>query len=166
MGAARPVVDGAAARAPLVRNAAAPSPSGSERQTIPGRRYYPVRELDVRPGIKTHTEPEYPESAVQGALSGKVVIRLYIDESGTVERITVLRADPPGIFERSAERAFAQARFTPGMKDGRPVPVQMTLEVEFETLQRQQGSAIPRSAEVAAIPLTQAQRAWQALRSG
>lgn len=98
-----------------------------------GARYYTPRELDVKPGIMTRTEPEYPEAAARRFLSGKVVLRLFIDESGAVERALALRADPPGYFEQSAERAFGAARFTPGMKDGRAVKVQLTLEVSFES---------------------------------
>jgi TonB family protein len=102
---------------------------------LPKPRYYLTRELDVRPGITTRVEPEYPEAAARRALSGKVVLRIYIDESGAVERAVALRADPPGVFEQAAERAFLAARFTPGLKGGHPVRVQMTLEVTFESAQ-------------------------------
>ena len=112
---------------------AASVPRATESAAIPGRRYYATRDLDVRPGIKTHTEPEYPEAAARRSLSGKVLIELYLDETGAVERVAILRADPPGVFEASVKRAFSAARFTPGMKEGRAVPVQMTVEVEFET---------------------------------
>lgn len=96
-------------------------------------RYYQTRELDVPPGIKTHLEPVYPDAAARRSLSGKVVIRIYINEEGTVDRVETLRAQPPGYFERSAERAFRAARFTPGMKGNRPVKTQMTIEVSFDS---------------------------------
>jgi TonB family protein len=102
------------------------------RSLLPGPRYYRTKELDVRPGIKTHVEPAYPESAARRFVTGKVVIRLFIDESGAVERVTTVKAEPPGYFEQAAERAFLAARFTPGMKGGRPVKVQMLLEVSFD----------------------------------
>jgi protein TonB len=117
----------------LSERSAAPVREAGERATIPGRRYYASRELDVRPGIRTHTEPEYPEAAARRSLSGRVLIELYIDETGTVERVAILRAEPPGVFDASVKRAFSAARFTPGMKEGRPVPVLMTLEIEFES---------------------------------
>ena len=94
--------------------------------------YYRLRELDVRPGITKNIEPEYPEAAAHRSLSGKVVIRLYIDEKGSVERVQTLRADPPGYFEQSAERAFRAAHFTPGMKGGHAVKTQMTIEVSYD----------------------------------
>jgi protein TonB len=105
---------------------AAPAPSSSDH-------YYPVRELDVRPGITKNIEPEYPAAAARRSLSGKVVIRLYIDEKGSVERVQTLRANPPGVFERSAERAFRAAHFTPGMKAGHAVKTKMTIEVSYDS---------------------------------
>lgn len=95
--------------------------------------YFLSRELDVRPGIMTRVHPEYPRAAARRLLSGSVVVRLYIDESGRVEKVQTLRATPPGYFERSAEEAFRTARFTPGIKGGAPVKVQLTLEVTFSS---------------------------------
>ena len=92
------------------------------------KRYYRSRELDVVPGIMTRTHPEFPDMA---RVSGKVLIRLFIDERGTVEHVAILRAEPPNIFEASARRAFLAARFTPGMKAGVPVKSQLTLQVDY-----------------------------------
>jgi protein TonB len=95
--------------------------------------YYPTRELDVQPGIKTRVQPEYPKVAAQRGISGKVVMRLYISEKGLVDRVEIVRAQPPGVFERSAERAFRDARFSPGMKHKHPVKTRMTIEVSFDS---------------------------------
>ena len=105
----------------------------SETQpAVPGVHYYATRELDVRPGIMTRVDPEYPERAARRFLAGKVIVRLFIDEAGKVERVAILQAEPPGYFEQPAQDAFKAARFSPGMKGGRPVKTQMTLEVNFE----------------------------------
>ena len=109
-------------------SAAAPSFS-----PLPPHRYFQTRELDVRPGILVHVRPEYPEAAARRFLSGRVVARLLIDESGAVERVAIVSAEPPGYFEESATKAFMAARFSPGMKDGRAVRVQMLLEVTFDS---------------------------------
>jgi protein TonB len=116
--------------------AAADKPQSTEtgeRPLLPRQRYYLVRELDVRPGIKTRVDPEYPEAAARRFLGGKVVISLDIDETGKVERVRTVRASPPGYFDESAARAFRAARFTPGIKDGRAVKVRMVLEITFDS---------------------------------
>lgn len=92
------------------------------------QRYYRTRELDVVPGIMTRTNPEYPDMA---RVSGKVLIRLFIDERGSVEHVAILRAEPPNVFDASARRAFLAARFTPGMKAGVAVKSQLTLQVDY-----------------------------------
>ena len=103
-----------------------------ERSLLPGLHYYRTRELDVVPGIMTQAEPAYPERAARRFLAGKVILRLFIDEYGKVERVVTVRADPPGYFEQPAEDAFRGARFSAGMKGGKPVRTQITLEVNFE----------------------------------
>jgi TonB family protein len=108
-----------------------PEQTAARPAGLPIQRYYRTRELDVRPGIMTRVEPDYPEPAARRLVAGSVRIELYIDEAGRVERVQTLQADPPGYFEESTQRAFLAARFTPGMKDGRPVKVKIRLEVKF-----------------------------------
>lgn len=112
---------------------AAGAPPGSAFAPLPLQHYYTTRELDVRPGILVRVEPEYPEGAARRFLSGRVVARLLIDASGAVEKVEIVSAEPPGYFEESAAKAFRAARFTPGMKGGRAVPVQLLLEISFDS---------------------------------
>ena len=96
---------------------------------IAAPRYLPAEELDERPQIRTHVEPAFPPDA--NVASGRVVLRLLIDESGAVDKAVVLQADPPGPFELAAVEAFSPARFSPGRKDGVAVKSAMTLELRF-----------------------------------
>ena len=96
-------------------------------------RHYPANELDVRPGIKVHVNPAYPARAARANVSGKTVLRLYIDVNGMVERVEVEHATPAGYgFEESAATAFRGARFSPAMKDGKRVRALMRIEVSFD----------------------------------
>lgn len=101
--------------------------TGSSRAAA---RYLPAAELDVRPQIMTHVNPEYPPELVAG-IRGRVVLELYIAQNGTLDRIRVARAEPPGRFEASAVKAFTGARFTPGMKKGKPVPSLVRIELTY-----------------------------------
>jgi len=112
----------------LVADAVAQDASPPEAKPARAQRYYRRRELDVVPGIMTRTDPEFPDLA---RVSGRVIVRLFIDERGRVEQVVVLRAEPAGIFEASARRAFLAARFTPGMKAGAAVKAQLTLQVDY-----------------------------------
>lgn len=106
--------------------AQAPATSRSAAAT----RYLSATDLDVRPQIMTHVMPRYPAELVSG-VRGRVVLELYISKEGALERIRVAQAEPPGRFEQSALEAFRAARFAPGVKNGKPVPSLMRIEVTF-----------------------------------
>lgn len=96
---------------------------------ISAPRYLTIEELDERPQIRSHVEPAFPPDA--NAPAGRVVLRLLIDESGTVDKAVVVDADPPGPFEAAAVEAFSPARFSPGRKNGVAVKSAITLELRF-----------------------------------
>ena len=96
--------------------------------------YLAANLLSVRPRPLGDIEPEYPEAADQR--SGKVVLRLLIGDTGHVDDVAVVRAQPPGLFDASALEAFSKARFSPGLAGGVAVKSQMTVEVEFVPLNR------------------------------
>jgi len=100
---------------------------------VPDSRHYQSNELDVRPGIKVRVNPAYPERAARENVSGKAIVRLYIDSNGSVERVEVERAAPAGYgFDESAASAFRAARFSPALKGGKRVRAQMRIEVSFD----------------------------------
>jgi protein TonB len=93
--------------------------------------YYRSGDLDVKPQIKVRVVPAYPDIAILKNLSGKVVIRVFIGETGNVDEVEVVKAIPPDIFDDSAITAFRAARFTPGMKGHKAVKSLVTLEVSY-----------------------------------
>jgi periplasmic protein TonB len=98
------------------------------REGVP--HYWPVSQLEVRPQIRTHVMPEYPTDLPSG-VNGRVVLELYLSPRGTVDRLQVLRAEPPGRFEQSAVTAFSGARFTPGMRKNKAVHSRLRIEVTY-----------------------------------
>lgn len=113
-----------------VRLAAAPSADAVEPAARGRARYWPASRLDVRPQIKTHVMPEYPAQLPSG-VNGRVVLELYISPQGTLDRVRVVHAEPPGRFEGSALKAFSAARFTPGMRKGKAVHSLVRIEVTY-----------------------------------
>ena len=88
--------------------------------------------LDPPPRPLGEIDPLVPEAA--GARGGVVVLRLYINEHGSVDKAEVLQSTPPGLFDASALEAFSHARFSPGYFAGVPVKSQMTFEVKYRAL--------------------------------
>jgi TonB family protein len=121
-------------------------------------RYLPAEELDERPLIRSSVEPKFPPHAP--VASGRVVLRLLINEAGAVDEAIALSSAPPGIFDAAAVEAFAFARFTPGRKDGHAVKSALTLELRF-------GEALPALAQARQqdLPLFQPPRRARNQRS-
>ncbi len=103
------------------------------------RRYYLARELDLRPAPRSHIEPAYPNDAFLRDISGRVVVRLYVSESGAVDKVLVVHAEPPGYFEDAVQQAFRAARFAPAMKAGKAVKAELVLEVRYDSPRRLTG---------------------------
>jgi TonB family protein len=84
----------------------------------------PAKIKDVR--------PEYPYEAQANRVSGSVIIEAVIDTTGRVRDARVLRSIQ--LLDDAALRAVAQWLFTPTLLNNAPVPVIMTVTVNF-TLQ-------------------------------
>jgi len=119
----------------------APVAPSSESSAEPSRRaladapdYLLAKLLTVGPRPLEDIEPKYPDAA--DLRTGTVVLRLLIGDTGHVDDVAVVRANPPGLFDASAMDAFAKARFSPGLVGGVAVKSQMTVEVEFVPLNR------------------------------
>ncbi len=85
------------------------------------------------PGVLYRVEPEYSEEARKAKFQGTVVIALIVDEKGNPREMRVVRPLGLGLDQKAIE-AVEKWRFRPGMKDGKPVPVQATIEVNFRLL--------------------------------
>lgn len=122
-----------AAKAPAVGGGAraGDEPAVAAIPVVPLPKYYAPHELDQRPLVLTHVEPQFPIGAA--VASGVVKLRLYLGADGRVEEIDVYESQPAGVFESAATQAFAAARFSPGMRGGKAVPVVLTLELQFGT---------------------------------
>jgi len=62
---------------------------------------------------------------------GHILISLQIDESGKADHFNLLRGVGLGLDEQALVAA-SQFTFRPGMRDGRPVRADLTIEIEFK----------------------------------
>ena len=75
-------------------------------------------------------DPDYSEEARKAHYQGSVILNVIVDASGLPKDIRVQRSLGMGLDEK-AIAAVKTWRFTPAMKDGHPVAVQMSVEVNF-----------------------------------
>jgi protein TonB len=76
-------------------------------------------------------DPEFSEEARKAKFSGNVQVALVVDDRGLPKNIRVERGVGMGLDEKAIE-AVRQYRFKPAMKDGKPVPVELWIEVNFQ----------------------------------
>jgi TonB family protein len=76
-------------------------------------------------------EPEYSDEARRAKYTGIVVVSLVVDAQGLPQRVRVVRALGMGLDEKAVE-AVRQYKFKPAMYQGKPVPVEVNIEVNFQ----------------------------------
>ncbi len=75
-------------------------------------------------------QPIYPPSARSQRRQGIVILEALISPTGCVRSVEVLRGPAPDL-EGAALRAVTFWRYTPALLAGKPVPVVMTVTVNF-----------------------------------
>lgn len=88
--------------------------------------------------------PDYPDIAKKAGLTGRVILKYKIDVDGSVSDVQVLEGDE--IFRKPAIDAVSQFRYRPAERDGKPVPVWMTMPFKF-VLPEHQDDAVPKTVE-------------------
>lgn len=74
-------------------------------------------------------KPVFPEEARRIRSSGRVTVRVVVDETGKV--ISAQAIDGPAPLRQAAEAAARQARFEPTIKDGITIKITGTLTYDF-----------------------------------
>jgi hypothetical protein len=92
--------------------------------------YYSAHELDVRARPLSDIQPINPD--LTGRERGVLVLRLLINERGTVDSVALMKAEPPRMFGPGMLTPFMGARFSPARKGGIAVKSQMLIELRYE----------------------------------
>jgi TonB family protein len=82
------------------------------------------------PKVISRVEPEFSEEARKNKWQGIVILRVVIGVDGKTHEISVQRSLGMGLDEKAIEAA-RQWRFEPGQKDGKAVPVEVSMEINF-----------------------------------
>ena len=83
----------------------------------------------LQPRKTRNVQPVYPQIAQSARVQGRVIIEATIDRSGKVTETRVLRSIP--LLDQAALDAVRQWEYEPTLLNGVPVPVIMTVTVNF-----------------------------------
>jgi TonB family protein len=99
---------------------------------VPGASPEPLRVGgEIRDPRKTrHVNPVYPEEAIRARVQGVVILECTISPRGKVVNVKTLRSVPT--LDAAAIEAVKQWEYTPTLLNGVPVPVIMTVTVNFK----------------------------------
>jgi len=71
----------------------------------------PVAPKPEPPSVLRQVAPDYPFRAERAGVEGEVRVAFTVDERGRPRNVSVVDAQPSGVFERAAEKAMARWRF-------------------------------------------------------
>lgn len=93
---------------------------------------YGAGQLD-RPLVALHRNaPAYPAAARRQNIEGWIRVAFLVDEQGRVGRVSVVAAEPRGIFDQSVLRCIAHWRFNPGTVGGVVVKTLVEQTITFK----------------------------------
>jgi TonB family protein len=87
--------------------------------------------VDQWPQLISEPSLEYPEAAKDSGQSGDVDLILLIDENGFVAQVKVFKGISE-ILNKHALKYSSALRFTPAMKGGHPIPIQIKYRLTFD----------------------------------
>jgi TonB family protein len=86
-----------------------------------------------RPRAIFSPDPEFSDEARKNKHQGTVLLHLIVGADGKTSNIQVIRSLGMGLDEKAVEAA-RQWRFDPAKKDGKPVPVEVDMEINFRLM--------------------------------
>lgn len=73
----------------------------------------------------------YPRKAIRDKVEGRVILEFTVDPKGKVRNPRIVKGVRDDI-NKEAIRAISKARFLPGRKQGKPIPVKHFIYIRFE----------------------------------
>jgi periplasmic protein TonB len=75
----------------------------------------------------------YPPIALRSGIEGRVILELFVDRAGFVQKIVILQENPPDRgFGEAAVRAFTDRKGVPAFANGEPVSARYRYPVTFK----------------------------------
>jgi TonB family protein len=86
--------------------------------------------LEKDPELTTFVKANYPDNLIASGIEGTVTFELLINETGKVDSVKIIKSLHP-VLDSSAMKAVSKFIFSPGIADGKPVPVSLIYDYRF-----------------------------------
>jgi len=98
--------------------------------------YLPMHQVSVAPKFEVNTimsDLVYPPIALRSGIEGRVILELFVDRTGAVQRIVIVKEDPPERgFGEAAARVFTGKKGLPAYANGEAVSCRYRYPVTFK----------------------------------
>lgn len=88
--------------------------------------------VDSQPERIDGPNPSPPNRAIRQGITGYVRVRAQVTADGRLTGVTVVEAEPEGVFEEAVESALAQWRMKPATYGGNPVATTVSYTFRFQ----------------------------------
>lgn len=108
-----------------------------EQEHVPEEPYTYVERMPQYPDGQdamykfVYSNLKYPELALQKKVSGTVIIQFVVSKEGDIQNAKVVRGIGSGCDEEALRVVNAMPKWSPGMHNGKFVPVTFTLPIKF-----------------------------------
>jgi TonB family protein len=117
--------------APSPAQAASPSYGNVSGPSQEGTGYQPFHTVSRVPFFKVQKKPAYPPSERTAGVEARVIVEVYINERGMVDKVKLVKSGGP-LFDQAVMTAAMNSSFEPGYVDGKPVPVRVQIPYAFK----------------------------------
>lgn len=104
--------------------------------SLPADIYYASSEVDSRAEPMGEVNLIYPAIPYQQRLGGSVTLSIFVNERGGIDKTVIVESKPAGVFDEAALQAVAELKFSPAIKDGKPVKNRKTIAVNFDPYEK------------------------------
>ena len=98
--------------------------------------YLPMHQLSTPPQFDASaiaSDLIYPPIALRSGIEGRVILELFVDRTGAVQKISILQENPEGRgFGEAAIKAFTGRRGKPAIANGEAVSARYRYPVSFK----------------------------------
>ncbi len=102
------------------------------KKPAPQKTRFGMDELDQKPVSLATLKPQYPYRAKRLGVEGYVTVQFLVDRNGQAKELTIVNAEPAGVFEQAVRKTVPRWRFKPGKKGGRAVDTWVEMTIRFE----------------------------------
>jgi TonB family protein len=104
---------------------------GLQKSSAQSEPIYKVGGDVTMPSVIYKVDPEYTDDAHDAKIQGTVVLSVVVGADGLAHDVSITRSLDPGL-DRNAAVVIQQWRFAPATRNGEPVAVRATIEINFK----------------------------------